>query len=176
MAQTQQDRFGKIVPLKERIQILLQESGRNPGLLLYLLLALPTRSIVTQNYDQLIERACECRNITDKRNNNNSSPPTTQRQKHDDEQLSVIPYNPRRGVSRWLLKMHGCISHPEDIVLTQSDYDTFEASRLSTLSALVQANLMTSHFLFVGFSLTDPNYLRILEKVRSAMSPGLQQT
>lgn len=39
------------------------------------------------------------------------------------------------------------------------------------LAGLVQANLMTSHFSFVGFSLTDPNYLRILYEVRHALNP-----
>jgi hypothetical protein len=60
------------------------------------------------------------------------------------------------------------------LVLTRRDYERFEASRLCTLSGLVQANLMTSHFLFVGFSLTDPNYLRILNEVRHALNPDLE--
>jgi hypothetical protein len=32
---------------------------------------------------------------------------------------AVLPYNPVPGKDRWILKMHGCVSHPEDIVLTR---------------------------------------------------------
>eukprot|EP00568_Trieres_chinensis_P008956 CAMPEP_0183310334 /NCGR_PEP_ID=MMETSP0160_2-20130417/30880_1 /TAXON_ID=2839 ORGANISM="Odontella Sinensis, Strain Grunow 1884" /NCGR_SAMPLE_ID=MMETSP0160_2 /ASSEMBLY_ACC=CAM_ASM_000250 /LENGTH=44 /DNA_ID= /DNA_START= /DNA_END= /DNA_ORIENTATION= len=44
--------------------------------------------------------------------------------------------------------MHGCVSHPESIIITGEDYDEYEAGHMKALSGLVQANLMTSHFLF----------------------------
>ena len=87
------------------------------------------------------------------------------------ESLSVIPNNPVRGAPRWLLKMHGCASRPDDVVITSADFRDFEASRMKALAGLVQANLLTSHMLFVGFSLTDPNYQRILGEVRRALDP-----
>ena len=154
------DRKGVRIPLKKRVQQTLRRASQNPGLLLYLLLSLPTTSIVTQNYDQLIERAMHCRNLSDATR----------------EEFSVIPYQPKRGAKRWLLKMHGCVSAPNDIVLTGKDYAAFEKGRLRALAGLVQANLMTSHLLFVGFSMTDPNYLRILQEVRRALNPGLMNT
>ena len=67
--------------------------------------------------------------------------------------------------------MHGCSSRPDDVVITSADFRDFEASRMKALAGLVQANLLTSHMLFVGFSLTDPNYQRILGEVRRALDP-----
>lgn len=65
--------------------------------------------------------------------------------------------------------MHGCVSSKSDIVITKSDFEKFEKSRLKALSGLVQGELMTSHMLFVGFSMTDGNYLRIIREVREAL-------
>ncbi len=50
-----------------------------------------------------------------------------------------------------------CVNHPEDIVLTRHDYLTYRDSRES-LGAIVQSHLFTLKMLFVGFSLTDPNF------------------
>ena len=166
-SETRPDRHGRTIPIKHRVQSVLQTKSRNPGLLLYLILGLEPSSIVTQNYDQLIERAVNCQSINDK---------LTAASLTKNKLLSVIPYHPIKGASKWLLKMHGCVSQPDDIVLTQKDYDRYEAGRLRALSGLVQANLMTSHFLFCGFSMTDPNYLRILEEVRHALKPQTTTT
>ncbi len=64
-----------------------------------------------------------------------------------------------------------CVSLPKEIVITKQDYVDYESGRMKALAGLVQANLMTSHFLFVGFSLTDPNYLRIVKEVQQAIDP-----
>ena len=110
--------------------------------------------------------------------------------------LSVIPYKPCKGAAIWLLKMHGeaqrdilpsismsltrasllvlvvgCVTAVDDIVITSNDFKMFELSRLKALGGLVQAELMTSHMLFVGFSMVDPNYLRIIREVREALQP-----
>jgi hypothetical protein len=68
--------------------------------------------------------------------------------------------------------MHGCVSNPEEIIITSKDFASFEKGRLKALGGVVQANLLTSHMLFVGFSMTDPNYLRILNEVRRALKPA----
>jgi hypothetical protein len=67
-----------------------------------------------------------------------------------------------------LLKMHGCVNNPDDIVLTREDYLRY-ADRRAALSGIVQAMLITRHMLFVGFSLTDGNFLRIVDDVRKAI-------
>ena len=61
--------------------------------------------------------------------------------------------------------MHGCINHPEDIVLTREHYLRYE-SRRSALQGLLQSLLMTKKLLIIGFSLTDDNFLKIMDSVR----------
>jgi hypothetical protein len=112
-----------------------------------LLAALPCREAVTQNYDQLFEGALEAAG----------------------EGASVLPYRPRPR-KRWLLKMHGCTSQPEDIVLRRQDYLRY-LERRGALAGLVQGLLLTRHLLFVGFSLTDDNFLAIVDDVRRARGP-----
>jgi len=209
LAASRPDREGRRRDIKERIARLIEERSQHPSLLMSLLTSLPCKSIVTQNYDRLIERAYECRNVAENRalakieNNNfrggekeyrgggggsssdagascsgNShiSSVVMEQELQNSEALSVIPYAPVRGADRWLLKMHGCVSSPESIVITSDDYRTYESGRKKALAGLVQANLMTSHLLFVGFSLTDPNYQRIIEEVRHALKPRQHAT
>jgi len=73
-------------------------------------------------------------------------------------QVSVIPHKPltseRGAVAErgWLLKLHGCVTRPEEIVLSRDDYMAYDSSR-SALAGIVQAMMLTKHMLFVGFSL-----------------------
>lgn len=118
--------------------------------------------------------------------------------------LAVLPYHPASNCDRWLLKMHGCVSHPDDIVLTRvrlslndhaipvivcssahchllfpfncsrkgmllmifikEHYMRYQTRR-SALSGIVQSLLITRHMLFVGFSLKDDNFHRIVDVV-----------
>jgi len=164
---TRADRDGvRHLSLKERVCRYLKENGSRPGLLLSLLISLPGgchSNMVTQNYDQLIEKACRNWNVI---HNNNQA-------KNNKKRLSVIPYHPVRESHDWLLKMHGCVSVPNEIILTSRDYANNDRS---ALAGLVQASLMTKHMLFVGFSLTDPNYLKTMDQVRSALRPSSSTT
>ncbi len=110
-----------------------------------LLAGLPVRETVTTNYDRLFELASRGAGW----------------------EAAVIPYSPARDKRRWLLKLHGCVSRPEDIVLTRTDYIRYQERR-AALRGIVQAMLMTRHMLFVGFSLTDDNFHRIVDEVRRA--------
>jgi hypothetical protein len=109
-----------------------------------LLAALPVREAITTNYDQLFELAWK-------------------RQEPDD--LSILPGAIKPDARRWLLKMHGCLSDPDRVVLTRSSYTRYD-EQLPALSGMVQAFLVTRHVLFVGFSLTDDNFHRIVDAVR----------
>ena len=115
-----------------------------------LLASLPISEAVTTNYDMLLQRAAE-----DAR-----------------RPFGVLPYNPALH-DRWLLKMHGCLSRPDDIVLTRSDFLRYDERR-AALRGIVQAMLITKHMLFVGFSLTDDNFLRIIDDVRKAAAGDAQ--
>ena len=111
-----------------------------------LLATLPVAEAVTTNYDRLFEFASE-----------DAGWPA-----------AILPYQAVTGHERWLLKMHGCVTHPQDIVLTREDYLRY-ADRRAALAGIVQALLITRHMLFVGFSLTDDNFQRIVDDVRKAI-------
>jgi hypothetical protein len=64
----------------------------------------------------------------------------------------------------WLLKLNGDISHPDSIVLTTEDFQHHSVESRA-LHGVVQALLLTSHLLFVGFSFTDNSFLRLAEAV-----------
>lgn len=113
-----------------------------------LLASLPVDEIVTTNYDELFELADRgCRG---------------------EGSLEVLGPGRRTDGARWLLKMHGCVNTPEEIVLTRTDYLRYAEER-GALMGIVQALLLTRHMLFVGFSLDDPNFHRIADAVRRAV-------
>ncbi len=110
------------------------------------LACLPASEAITQNYDRLFEVAAA----------GAESP------------VSVLPYTPGRSHSRWLLKMHGCVSVPDDIVIQREDYLRY-TERRAALTGIVQATLLTRSMLFVGFSLRDGNFHRAVDDVRRAV-------
>jgi SIR2-like domain len=111
-----------------------------------LVAGLPVTEIVTTNYDTLFELASVAAG----------------------KQAAVLPYESARFGERWLLKLHGCVTHPADIVLTREDYLRFGDTR-AALSGIVQALLITRHMLFVGFSLRDDNFIQIVDNVHEAV-------
>ena len=129
--------------LRKNVSQLIQK-GRHCSLCHTLLAGIPHREAVTQNYDSLYETACE----------------------DAGQPMSILPYLPMPG-RRWLLKMHGCVHHPEDIVLSREDFLRYGKNR-GALAGLVQGLLLTRHLVFVGFSLTDDNFLIIVDEVRRA--------
>ena len=114
----------------------------------FLLAGLPVSEVVTTNYDDLFERAsasiCE---------------------------VSVLPHRPLSTAPRWILKLHGCVSAPDSIVLTRKDYLRYAQHR-QALAGIVQALLITRRLLFVGFGLGDDNFHRIADDVRRAYPQG----
>jgi SIR2-like domain len=111
-----------------------------------LLASMPVNEVVTTNYDTLFERAAAA-----------AHRPAT-----------ILPYEAVSPGQRWLLKMHGSVDPPRDIVLTREDYLEYGRTR-GALLGIVQALLITRHMLFVGFSLDDDNFIRIAHDVRSAV-------
>lgn len=109
-----------------------------------LLAALPVREAITTNYDQLFDSAWSA---------------------IDPQGLSIVPGTIKANTRRWLLKMHGCLSDPDRIVLTRASYARYD-EQLPALTGIVQAFLITRHMLFIGFSLADDNFHRIVDAVR----------
>lgn len=58
----------------------------------------------------------------------------------------------------WLLKLHGDVNRPNSLVLSGAHYEE-HAREYAALRGVVQSIMLTSHLLFVGFSLTDQNFL-----------------
>lgn len=116
-----------------------------------LLASLNADSVVSTNYDTLFEDAS----------------------RDAGKPCAVLPYSPSRDTNRFVLKMHGDVNHASDIVLTREDYLRYNNMK-SALAGIVQSLLITKHFLFVGFSLTDDNFLKIVDQVRQAMGDQQQ--
>lgn len=139
-------RFGPDAHMGAMIARHLITRGTHYALAHGLLAGLPVDEVITTNYDDLFERASAAVG----------------------RPVTVLPHALARRSERWLLKMHGCVSRPDAIVVTREDYLRFQENR-SALAGIVQALLMTRHMLFHGFSLRDDNFHRIAHAVRSAL-------
>lgn len=108
---------------------------------------LPLNSVWTTNYDKLIERA-----FTD---NNKIIDIKTKE--------SDFTFSPGRRDCT-LFKMHGDIDNLDTIVISKEDYDLYYKTGDYFLRQLMQ-ELITTTFLFLGFSFADPNLDSVLSKI-----------
>lgn len=69
------------------------------------------------------------------------------------------------GPAPHLVKLHGSIDQPDTIVLTRSDYARARLDRKEMLGFL-RAEMSDTAFLFVGFSLSDPNFNLLHDDIR----------
>jgi len=104
------------------------------------------KQIVTTNYDDLFERV------------------------YKKSKLSVILENSQLTLANTpvkLYKIHGDMTHPESMVLTDSDYNTFFsfANKNKSLWNKVASLADESSFLFLGYSLEDPNVQKLLTEL-----------
>jgi hypothetical protein len=75
-------------------------------------------------------------------------------------------YSDRRGLQ--LRKIHGTISQPNTLVVTRSDYANFVMNNTLTLDTL-RNDLAQYSFLFIGYSLSDPDFNSIYDNVMYSM-------
>lgn len=108
-----------------------------------LLASIDIRRMVTTNFDSCMETALKA---------------------PAGERFRVLTRQLATGGSRWLLKINGDVDQPDSIVLTEGDLERHPDERRA-LEGVVQTLLLTSHLLFVGFSLTDKNFLAMAEAV-----------
>jgi hypothetical protein len=118
-----------------------------PSLAHYLLLALPVRFVITTNYDTLLERTL----VSLKRY------PVRVVQQED-----VVRTGHGAGV--YVVKFHGDVGSPDEIVLCRDDYDAFFQQR-PALAALLEGLLLNRTFLFIGYGLRDPNFRQIFSRI-----------
>lgn len=136
-------RFGKRAYRKE-VKNLLESSDRY-ALAHGLLASLHTRENVTTNYDLLFETALRT----------------------GGRRCSVLPRQPAKESDPWLLKLHGSLDNLNKLVLTRGEYLGLP-EQSGALFGIMQAMLMTKHMLFVGYSLQDDSFHRVMHEVRRA--------
>jgi len=152
VAQRYVDAHGRLALLKY-LEVTLGRV-RTPGPMHEVLAELPVSVVVTTNYDQLLEQALARRD---------ELPLVIARDSQIDDTLGG-PSIARQG-RPVIVKLHGCLSDPETIVLTRDDYVGYPRQHARMIDCLRQL-LATQTFLFVGFSLTDPNFREIHRSTR----------
>jgi hypothetical protein len=105
--------------------------------------------LFTTNYDELIEAAY------------------LEAGQHLRVSVSEDQFKARRAESQapHLVKLHGSIDQPDSIVLTRDDYARARQERQEMLGAM-RSEMTETAFLFVGFSLSDPNFNLLHDDVR----------
>lgn len=159
VAQWYRERHGDEA-LRQVLARQIGEAGKvaRPTLAHYLLLSLPLRLVFTTNYDDLIERAL----IGLKR--------YPVRVVHEADVA-------RTGLAEGtcVVKLHGDPAASSEIVLCRDDYDEYFVRR-PAMALLLQGLLLNHGFLFVGYSLRDPNFRSIYGEVgrmlRDAQRPA----
>lgn len=113
-----------------------------------LLAKLPIDTYWTTNYDCMIEKALDSEGkIVDTKKNQN--------------QLTVSVADKDAIV----YKMHGDIENIDKIILTRDDYEKYNSTH-TKFREILEGDLLSKTFLFIGFSFTDPNIGYILARIR----------
>ena len=107
------------------------------------------RNIITTNYDSLFESV------------------------YDNNKLNVIfsddhtPYIDDKKVN--LFKIHGDLSAPNSIIITESDYNNFfsKDTEQNTIWSVIKGIIATKSILFIGYGLEDTNIQVIFNKIRN---------
>ncbi|WP_157272628.1 SIR2 family protein [Paenibacillus daejeonensis] len=68
-----------------------------------------------------------------------------------------------------LYKLHGCVDSPENIIITENDYENFEKNSV-LISAKIISMMMNSSIIFVGYSLTDINVRKIIKEFTRSLT------
>ncbi len=150
VAQQYERLFGR-VGLIDAIRQSLHSDTVRPGRAHSAFAQLPFDTVYTTNFDLLLEDAC---------------------------QQVLRPFRSLVGelqlpfhagpVATNIVKMHGDLRHEEHMTVTRRDYDDF-LSAYPVIATHLSAMLITRTALFVGYSRTDPDFLQILDVVRSRL-------
>ncbi|MGY1690364.1 SIR2 family protein [Geodermatophilus sp. SYSU D01105] len=126
------------------------------------LAALDVDQAITTNFDKLYETAV--REIR-------SAEPFVVLPETTSEEVGVTD-----GRRPWLLKLHGDVDQPADIVLDRRSFVRYDARR-RPLGGVLQTTLLTKHLLVVGASMTDDNVIRLIHEVAELNErPGQQRS
>ena len=115
------------------------------------------RNIITTNYDSLFESV------------------------YDNNKLNVIfsddhtPYIDDKKVN--LFKIHGDLSAPNSIIITESDYNNFfsKDTEQNTIWSVIKGIIATKSILFIGYSLEDTNVEVVFNKIREKIGENRKE-
>lgn len=145
------------------------EEGKEPSAVVRALAEIDFPIVITTNYDLLFEKALG----------------------RSFKLVSPIVYEPERreqsvdlrGVpgkdKRWLFKIHGCVSRPESIVITDEDYIRFimrmnDGEDFHPVPQKIRTQLAEWPTLFVGYSLLDYNLRLLFRTLRWRIKPSVR--
>lgn len=143
-------KFGR-VQLIEAIRKALHTDQSKSGEAHRALVNLPFDTVYTTNFDLLLEDACS---VTHKPYR--SLVGELQMPFHGGPFTSTI------------IKMHGDLGHEEYMIVTREDYDGYLSS-FPIIATHLSAMLITRTALFIGYSLSDPDFQNIRNVVRSRL-------
>lgn len=150
VAECYQKRYGR-VQLVEAVRAALFTNEAGPGKAHRAFARLPFDTIYTTNFDLLLEEA-----YAEEKRPFRSLVGEVQ-----------LPFHAGRLASS-IVKMHGDLRHEEHIVLTESDYAAF-LSRYPVIATHLSAMLITRTPLFLGYSLSDPDFNNVRRVVRERL-------
>lgn len=114
-----------------------------------LIVQMPFSAIITTNYDKILERAYErFAKIS----------PKTPTHMDTDSLGTLLFLN-----NFFILKAHGDIDRPDSLILTTRDYSRIIHSN-PAFNALFSAILLTKAILFIGYSISDPDFRLLLDR------------
>jgi hypothetical protein len=73
-----------------------------------------------------------------------------------------------------ILKIHGCMTKPEEIVISAEDYNNF-LEKQKYLTAKLLTYFMEHPVVFLGYSISDPNIKGILSEISEIVTGGSDQ-
>lgn len=143
-------RFGR-VQLIEQVRKALYVDQATPGKAHLTFAHLPFDTVYTTNFDTLLEDTYRSLSFPYRALVGERQMPF-----HGGHKMSSI------------VKMHGDVRHEEYITITREDYDQY-LERYPVIATHLSAMLITRTPFFIGYSLTDPNFLSIQEIVKSRL-------
>ncbi|CRI55811.1 SIR2 family protein [Pseudomonas sp. CCOS 191] len=106
-------------------------------------------SIITTNYDQLLEEVFEFSPLI------------------GNDILLSNPYGS-------IYKIHGCVSSSDRVIITKDDYDKFD-KKYELIRAQLLSLFIHNPIVFVGYSINDDNIKKILRTVFTYVEPNSEQ-
>jgi hypothetical protein len=175
---------GQRTEIEEKVKEAIQRA-QSPRPIHWVLSGIPSiRCMFTTNYDELVEEAC--RHNASKRNL--LGPYVYDQSKGEQAKPENIPIDivsnrpfradaavPQEGYPLLLYKMHGCVRHPDSLLITTYDYVKYIASwRDERLGMPKQFRdlLLKNTILFLGYGLGDWNFRVIWEAMVGAVPGG----